>query len=525
MNIFACSACTWLYPDTEVLENASSFSLDAARGGMAAFQLLTDQMTARKEKISVTASNLPGLRMTVYQLLPVCVDKNSGKNLYTGPYEDVNEFVTRKAPFMLFDPMREMEDGLLYPGRIAFYIKIEADALCSPGKKEIKLQIAFGGESLDFTIHLHVHKPLIPALSQAHFGMINWLNIDEMLSQHQLSEKDPAFDEILSAYLLNQLEMRNTQLQLPSGKPIRDEKGRIVSFDFSLAERVGNAALRQGFPYVLGGFVARFKVWNESEHFLLWDRDVGVTSHEGYRQLKLYFSKAHEVMQKNGWAGKYMQTLVDEPQFPNSAAYRCLSAICRKFLPDIPIHDPVESTQLDGALDIWDVKQAVFEKYIDEYKQLQEMGEEIWLYTCGFPAGKMMNRVMDLPLTASLLPLWLCSLYGCKGFLHWGYNVHTEKPFEITCYRPDPKKPDIAYPAGNAHIVYPGSHGPLWSVRAMLQRMGAEDCEFFFQLGEKDSARMKALIQKACRNFSDYSDEGDLTDKIRKELLFALDEA
>lgn len=187
------------------------------------------------------------------------------------------------------------------------------------------------------------------------------------------------------------------------------------------------------------------------------------------------------------------------------------------------IHDPVESTHLDGALDIWDVKQAVYEKYIDEYKSLQELGEEMWLYTCGFPAGKVMNRVMDLPLTASLLPMWMCYLYGCKGFLHWGYNVHTETPFEKTCYQPEKDHPEIRYPAGNAHIVYPGVNRPLWSVRAMLQRIGAEDYELLNLLGKKDQTLTHNLIKKVCRSFSDYTFDGEETDKVRREILLALD--
>ena len=54
---------------------------------------------------------------------------------------------------------------------------------------------------------------------------------------------------------------------------------------------------------------------------------------------------------------------------------------------------------MDGALDIWDVKQAVFEKYIDEYKQLQEMGEspeeEGMVSRLMAKMGVTMNTVID----------------------------------------------------------------------------------------------------------------------------------
>lgn len=516
------SSCTWIYPDMKIEKENRSILLHGARGGMAAFQILTDCSWEKEECISVRWENAFSVKTAVYRLLPVCVDQNSGKDVLTGPYEDVKEFVTRKAPFYVYDAMSEITSDRFEAGRAAFYVKIEIPDMMTPGEKNMKLFIRIGEDEMTMEITLNVHRAQIPDVRNAAFGMVNWLNIKEICSQHGVKTDDEEFDGILLNYIDNQLEMRNTQLQIPSGVPVYDEDGKIVSFDFSLAEKVGNAALHRGFQYIMGGFVARFHVWDENTHYLLWDKDVSVASHEGYRQLKIYFSQIQKLIEKNGWRDRYMQTLVDEPQFPNSDHYRILSSICRRFLPGVMIHDPVESTHLDGALDIWDVKQAVFEKYMDEYKALQELGEEMWLYTCGFPAGKVMNRVMDLPLTASLLPMWMCVLYDCKGFLHWGYNVHTQTPFEKTCYVPYEEQPEIAYPAGNAHIVYPGKNEPLWSVRAMLQRIGAEDAELFNLLSRKDKALSKKLIQRACTSFSDYTFDGDKVDEIRKELLMSI---
>ena len=523
MKIKAFSANTWIYPDMSIENADTAVSVDIARGGMVCFQLLTDKVLTDECGISVKWGNACGIRPTLYQLIPVRVDRNSGAESLTGPYEAVKDFVTREAPFMVYDAMREPEDGKVSAGRLALYVRLEADKLCAPGNKELSLEVRLGDDTAKIDIGINVHKAVVPPVTNSEFGMVNWLNVREICDQHGVTTDSPEFDGLLASYIDNEVEMRNTQLQLPSGVPVRDESGRVVGFDFSLAVKVGNMALERGFQYVMGGFVARFNIWNEETHYLLWDREVSVASHEGYRQLKLYFTEAARVMRENGWEGRYMQTLVDEPQFPNSDHYRILSSICRKFLPGVPIHDPVESTHLDGALEIWDVKQAVYEKYLDEYQALQELGEEMWLYTCGFPAGKMMNRVMDLPLTASLLSMWLCYMYGCKGFLHWGYNVHTDKPFDVTCYMPDPANPDIAYPAGNAHIVYPGKRGPMWSVRAQIQRAGAEDYELLHQLGERNKPLAMELIRKLCRNFSDYTFNGEDVDAVRKELLSALD--
>lgn len=519
MLIQAFSENLWLYPDTPLTAPSASVSLDAARGGMVCLQLLTDKTLEADTPVSVSWENAFCLRPTIYQLLPVCVDKNSGKDLFTGPYEEVKDFVTREAPFDLFDAMKEIKGDVLAPGRCAFFVRFEIDRDCPAGERKIGLTLKVGEEAAHLDIGITVHQALIPPLEQTNFGMVNWIYTGKLCEQYGVEAGSEEFVKVLDQHLTNEIEMRNTHLQLPSGEPIRDEDGKVIGFDFTLAELVGNMALSRGFNYIMGGFVARFAKWDDPEHYLLWDREVGVASHEGYRQLKLYFEGVRQMVLDNGWEDQYMQTLVDEPQFPNSEHYRILSSICRKFLPGIPIHDPVESTKLDGALEIWCVKQAVYEKYLDEFKALQALGEEMWLYTCGFPAGKVMNRVLDLPLTASRLPMWLCRLYGCTGFLHWGYNYNADEPFKVTA-NPAAGK---FYPPGNAHVIYPDVDGPLWSVRAQLQRAGAEDWELLDQLYEKDAAKAEELIKSVCRDFSDYTMDGLDVDAARKTLLTELD--
>ena len=75
------------------------------------------------------------------------------------------------------------------------------------------------------------------------------------------------------------------------------------------------------------------------------------------------------------------QALADEPQEGNARTYRILAAICRKFLPGVPILDAVETTNLGGGIDIWVPKQDTFEKKKDTFRLLQDAGEAIWFYT------------------------------------------------------------------------------------------------------------------------------------------------
>ena len=517
MNYRVFSENEWVYPDSE-LTAPNAAELHAPRGADTCFQVLTDCSLQGGEAVTFDFG-LPGCEAVVYRLLSATVPLNShAKVLCTEDYESVKHFVTRKAPFDVYDITCPPEEAEGEAGRAAFYVRINVGRDAPVGLHEGDLTLRIGGEVVVIPLSLRIYNVRVPTLEESAFHMVNWIYYDRLARDHRAEIASDAYMDILDRYLDNQLDMRNDHLMIPSGVPLRDEAGRVVDFDFSNAEAVGNRALERGFKYVMGGFVARFKVWDDPDHTLLWDRDVTVTSIEGYRQLKLYFTRAYECIHRNGWEARYMQCLVDEPQFPNSLTYRALAGICRKCIPGVTINDPVESSQLAGACDIWVVKQAIFEKYIEDYKQLQACGETMWIYTCGFPGGYCMNRVLDLPLVASRLPMWMCYKYGAPGFLHWGYHVHNPEGRRDTNYHTD----GVSYPAGNAHVVYPTETGVWNGVRGHLQRAGAIDYELLHLLGQRDRDKALAIIERVCRTFDDYDFSAKALDAARRELLEAL---
>ncbi|MBO5270028.1 MAG: DUF4091 domain-containing protein, partial [Clostridia bacterium] len=459
----------WVYPDSAIVPSHGA-TLYAARGGDVCFQILFDRTLSDGEAVSFSYPNA-GCELIPYQLLPAYVSENSGVKTHTTQnYEEVKEFVTRKAPFWVYDVTSPVCDGIA-AGRAAFFLRINVALDAPVGVFSVPITVTFADVSVEIPVSLKIYNVRIPAVQEGSFHMVNWLYYDTLARQHKTEPYSDAYMEVVRNYLSQQLDMRSDYLMIPSGEPIRDADGRVVDFDFTHAEAVGNLALSMGYTRILGGFSIEWLQWTSPELFLVWDNSVEVTTIEGYRQLKLYFTRANECIERNGWRDRYMQCLMDEPQFNNSKAYRIVGAICRKCIPGVCIHDPVESSDLAGGLDVWSVKQAVFEKYLPDFRKLQEMGEEFWIYTCGFPANKVMNRVMDLPLNASRLTMWMCYKYDCKGFLHWGYHCHNEEERADTCYRVRERR----FPAGNAHVVYLAKNGPIYGVRAHSQRTGAED--------------------------------------------------
>ena len=133
-----------------------------------------------------------------------------------------------------------------------------------------------------------------------------------------------------------------------------------------------------------------------------------------------------------------------------------------------------------------------------------------------------MNRVIDLSLMASRLPMWMCYKYNAPGFLHWGYNALNDEPFENTCfYRGNPEK---LLPPGNSNIVYPGNDKPWYSIRGHLQRAGAEDYELLYQLGLRDRNKADEIIARVCTTFDEYNPSAENFNEVRRTLLETLDE-
>ncbi len=514
----------WVYPDSE-LTAQNVAEVYAARNGDVCFQLLTDYELESGEKIEFEYS-AKGITADVMQMLPILVTKNSAPDYsVTDDYELVKDFVTRKAPFYAYDITKPLDDGETKAGRAAFFVRLNVAAYTPVGVQDTVLKLTLGDKTVEIPVNIKVYSVVVPDLYDASYHMTNWIHFDDGVKKISLSnlykkeEFSEEYYEILENTMLNLVDMRNDTLMIPFGKPIRDKDGKVVDFDFTQVERVGNMALACGFKYIMGGFIVLWKDWKDEEMYLQWDNDVRCTSMEGFRQLKIYFAGVKKLIEDNGWEDCYWQCLVDEPQDANAMEYRALSAICRKCLPGIIINDPIESDKIQGAIDKWVVKQDVFDKRIDRYRELQAMGEEMWIYTCGFPSGKVMNRVIDLPLTASRLLMWMCYGYDAPGFLHFGYFLHNEDPFADANYHASRGR---IFPAGNAHIVYPGSKGPWYSVRGHAQRTGAQDFELLNILGnrgEKEKAKAKELVNKLCRNFSDYETEASVFEAVRKELL------
>ncbi|MEG1194507.1 MAG: DUF4091 domain-containing protein [Clostridia bacterium] len=505
MHFSVFSDTDWLYPDS-AHSKLSRINLHLPRGGHDGAQLLggvlSDTLSA-----ALRWDGGQGPAVQLYRLLPVGVNENTSPTLMTTTdYESCQNFVTRQAPFEVFDALKPLAQEELPDGKpLALYLCVQAATDEAPKEYSGTLTITVGADKTELPIRCTVHAPLVPVPSQSRLGMLNFFDYDGPARQHGLAKGGNGYWRAFRSYVRAQLDMRCTHILLPPGEAVYLQ-GTLAGFDFSFAEQAGRIALAEGAVMLCGGHVAHWHEWDDNEYYPHWDQTVGISTPQGYLQMRLYFSQWARVIQDNGWQGRMTQALADEPQTHNDKTYRVLAAMCRKFLPGVPILDAVETTNLGGGIDIWIPKQDSYEKWLEDYQALQAAGEEMWFYTCAFPAGPAMNRSMDLPLAVSRTVLWMGALYRLSGFLHWGFNYYIgDDIWHSACC---PHKGALL-PAGDAHIVYPGDNDEPWrSMRFEAQRAGAEDYELLMQAVDAAPEEADKLIQTVCTTFRSYARSG-----------------
>ncbi|MFQ9476921.1 DUF4091 domain-containing protein [Barnesiella intestinihominis] len=511
------SSMEWIYPDQMQENGTKNVNLYVAKNSSECFQILTDYQAKETERITYSFTGDQVGKLTLFQLLPAHVPENCAKELYTTTnYEEVKDFVTKKAPFDVYEICRPIENETLERGRVALFARLDVAKTAKTGEYTETLHVEIGENRLDIQVKIKIYSLVIPSLESANLSQTNWLFCDNVAKHHNVETWSEAHLEILKEYLRNQLDLRNDYLMIPAGKPVCDEMGKVVDFDFTEAEIVGNLALEMGMKYITGGFAIKWKVWNLPQLYLKWN-ELDVKTEEAQRQLHLYYKRCSECLKRNGWGEKYLQCILDEVQEYSMDSYALVSRIVKAYLPDVKINDPVETFDAVDYVDIMVSKQVSYEAKLAEYRREQEKGANIWIYTCAFPAGRAMKRIIDLPLATTRLPIWLCYKYGLKGFLCWGYNVHTPMFEKNTCLGAGGNN---KLQAGDGFIVYPGQDGRPWnSVRAHVQRMAMEDFELLYALGKTDKAFVLSCIEELCRSFTDYETDSKLFYNVRKKIL------
>jgi hypothetical protein len=509
----------WLYPDSVMPPKpVTSFEVDVARGQTAAVQILVAEADG-PVRVKVSAG-----KARVYQLISVPVEVNTGPvGFVEKPGEPQNPYVTRRAPFRVFDAMQPVKGYALAKGEpLGLYVQVPIDLKTRPGRCEFQIQVSCGSQKVPLTLAARVHKVRIPPIGPESLKYTNWFSLSLMAERHKLRLWSTAHWDMIRQYAHLMVRARQNMFWLQGTDIFEVADGR-PQLNVARLQKIVDTFTREGMYYIEGPHFATRPEgqWLAKRFVLAIQPKIEATGDDGTLWVARIATQLQEQIERNGWHDRWVQHVADEPIDQNAEDYRILAGTVRRYMPAVRIVEATLCKAVAGAIDIWVPQNWHFERDREFLARQRTLGDEVWHYTCCHPGGRYLNRLMDGELIRPTLLHWGNALYDLPGFLHWGLNH----------YRPsqDPFRQSVvdhgggnSLPAGDTHVVYPGTDGPWPSVRLEAEREGVEDYELLQQLKARNRRQCEKIIHQVMHSFCDYTTGLDNFRQARRQLLAAL---
>jgi hypothetical protein len=511
----------WIYPDSEIGRKPRlGHALDVARGGTAAVAIILNaaQPGAR---VRLAVRSKTGDRARFFRLIAVPVERNTGPVGFTEREGERNEFVTRRAPFRVYDAMQPVGAAFeVQAATEAVLVQIPIAADARIGKREYRIGVTHGKETQELSLAVTIYGAVIPPVGRASWPFTNWFSLGNMATRHGLKLWSEAHWDMIRRYA--DLMARNRQNTFwftfgdvftvgPDGLQLNRERLRRLVATFT----------RAGLYYIEGGhFGGRSTAeWTCPTFSVALTKHLA-TSREGNAAIAGAARQLMAEIERNRWRPRYLQHVTDEPIKENAVDYRIFVGMVRKYMPGIPILDATMDPALAGSVDIWCPQAQHYQQDRAGFEAMRATGDRVWFYTCCFPGGPWLNRLLDMELLRPALLGWGAALFHLDGFLHWGLNHYRENqdPFRMSVIQ-DGGGGSNNLPAGDTHVVYPGAGAPWSSVRFESQREGLEDLELLRRLEQKHPQKASALVRTVIRGFDDYTKDVSLFRAARRRLL------
>ncbi len=516
----------WLFPDSLIVSQVHRAEMTLLRGQTGGFQVLVQGLEPGLP-ITWRVEGLSDICVQGYREIDVRVNRNTN-NLHAGPlttdcWEEIAANRVRKAPYRVFDALEPIQGIRVKRETEAFYFTLTPEHGARAGESHGALTIELGAEQIAISLDITIGRAVLPGET---LFLTNWFSVPNMARDHHLDFGSDAHWRMVEAYArtmrgCHQNVFWVTWEQL---RAQRTEAGPI--FDFRAVKSLVERFLALGFTRIEWSPLITRPSWGEIP-FQIRDiteeedsRPVDCLSTPGRKYLTAFLRQFDAFLTENGWREISLVHICDEPKERCASDFRVLAGIYRKYLPGIKLIDAVEIFFIEDALDIYVPKNYYFQQNRNDFEDLRDDANTLWFYTCNMPGGRFLNRFLDNPLLHPRLLHWGNYRYRLAGYLHWGYNQirDGQDPFEQT-------SGDPGLPAGDTHIIYPGTEGPLLSMRYMQMKAGVEDYELLHALARVDAPRADALCARCFRAFDDYEQDPDAFDRVHEELVAAAEEA
>jgi len=386
---------------------------------------------------------------------------------------------------LLEDRMLDLAADTTQPVWLTVYVPPDAP----PGVYRGEVAVISGSERAALPVELTVDPFTLP--NERHLLVTNWFSVGNIAKAHRVEMWSEPFWAVLKRYAQNMAAHRQNVVLTPwSLVEVSREPGGKLAFDYARFDRFvelfqeAGAADRIELGHLgggEGGWGGRIVLDKLQAADRATGKRVALEFQEG---LALLLADLEKHLVQRGWLEKAMIHVADEPSIKNLASWREASALVHQAAPRLRRIDAIESIDFSGALEVWVPKLSEFDAWREAFEARRGDGE-FWYYICCHPYGNLYpNRFLDFPSSRVRVLHWVNYAADLKGYLHWGLNFWGDDPMAA---------PRGNLPPGDTHVIYPGSEGPLNSIRWEIQRESLEDYEYLCLLEAKTAEVQKRL--------------------------------
>lgn len=527
----------FLYPDSRIGKLPKQLRVSMAQNGKPGIQILLET-SGEEAELSLVGN---GFLAEWYEMKAVPVEYNTGDGVEQGGAmvlesgsEKTPEYVTRQAPFEVYDCLLQRENGkvAVSNGRAAAYLCLLADQTTTAGEYTLQIFAQLQEGLWECQLNVKVYDVKIP---EDTFPITNWFSKEAICRFHHVEEDTQSYLEMLRLYARAMRRMHQNIFF------VQLEERCVVSknpwsFDFEYLTPVIECFFSEGMQKIeLGtllhrGFLPDGTPNMYTDRFTCtMEKSLTFDTMEGYVHTVQLVQSLAAYLKRHGWEKKVLFHIHDEPDihFKNQETlearrrqYYLAVSILRKYLPDVQVIEAVDSAGFYGGVDIWVPGTAGYEEKKEMFDTLIQLGETVWTYVCCGPEGKWLNRFLDFHLMRGRLLFWGCAKNRISGFLHWGFNQFPSdmNPFEGTSC-PNDTGIGTNFPCGDSFLVYPGEKGPEIGMRLEAQRRGAEDVALWALLQKKDPILQEELLDQMFTNNYTYCNDPAELERVYELLL------
>ena len=511
------------YPDKNNIKLKKTFSYHIPQNSDFEALILIKSKTNKKFIFNSVSKTLKNINYSI--IIPVPVEENTGVDSRTEQFlGQINPDVIRRAPFEVFEIIQPLTKNEIetVSNFSLLRISVKSTDFKSTGNFKLNLVLNDGFKTEQLKFKIKVHDASIPKLEKSKFFYTNWFNLSKMEEMHNLIRWNEEWFIMLDKYAKLMAEGRQNCIIIPH--ELISLKSNKISLDEEKMISFINVFRKYGFKYF------------ESPHLLNrganddWGspelktklRKKGYYSEEGKKEIDTIIRKIKSFTKKYNLENQWLQHIADEPTDINAQCYKDVSKQIKLIYPEVTIMEATNAKEsLSGSIDLWCPLINDFQENQDFFEEREKKGEKILIYTCLVPGGKWLNRTLDMERIRQVYFGWAGSKYNTFGYLHWGLNQYKANPFKQSVVKhPSPQASSNNFlPAGDTHVIYPGTDGPLSSLRFEAHRQGIEDYELLEKLKLKNPNKHARLIKKLFLNYTNYSLSIRKYERIRKKLL------